>query len=240
MLSVYICEDDPQQLAMLTHYVRSYIMIEELDMELAIATRCPHELWTFIEEKKAFHGIFFLDIDLRATIDGIALGTQIRQKDHKCKIVFLTTHGEKMPLTFKYKIEALDYITKDDRVIIRDRVRSALMDTQTFYTTSQSKDTEILPFKVGNQSRFLPIDQIIYLETSAAKHRLNLHHEEGQLEIYGNLTDIEKMSKNFIRVHHAFLVNKKHVISINRTTREVVLTNGHIIFGSVRLLKNLY
>ncbi len=240
MLSVYICEDNPKQLDMLTHFVQSYIMIEELDMEVTLATKDPHELWTYIKEKDAYYGIFFLDIDLRTSIDGIFLGSKIRQKDRNCKLVFLTTHDEKMPLTFKYKLEALDYISKDDRSIIRDRVRSALIETQNFYTTSQSKDTEILPFKVGNQSRFLPIDQVIYLETSTAKHRLILHHEEGQLEIYGNLTDIEKLSNNFIRVHHAFLVNKKHVLRLDKSTREIMMTNGLTAFGSVRLIKNLF
>lgn len=239
MLSVYICEDDPKQLDLLTHLVQSYIMIEELDMELTMATKDPHELWTSIKEKNTFPGIFFLDIDLRTSIDGIGLASKIRQKDRNCKLVFLTTHEEKMHLTFKYKLEALDFISKDDIRNIRERVRSALIETQSFYTSSQSKSTDILSFKIGNQSRFLPIDKIIYLETSTAKHRLILHHEDGQLEIYGNLKEIEQRSSDFVRVHHAFLVNKNHVLRLDKTNREIMMTNGLTVFGSVRLMKNL-
>ena len=52
--------------------------------------------------------------DLGADINGINLGEEIRQLDPTGYIIFITTHAELSHLTFKYKVEALDYIIKDD------------------------------------------------------------------------------------------------------------------------------
>ncbi|MDY4306465.1 hypothetical protein SNF32_00085 [Enterococcus mundtii] len=42
------------------------------------------------------------------------LGKQIRQYDPTAKIIFVTTYTDFVYLTFLYKVEALDYIIKDN------------------------------------------------------------------------------------------------------------------------------
>ena len=51
-------------------------------------------------------GIYFLDVDLKSDINGIKLGSKIREKDTRGFIIFTTTHLEMSYFAFKYKVEA--------------------------------------------------------------------------------------------------------------------------------------
>ena len=44
MLDVYICEDEKEQLDLFSGYVSNTILIEDLDMRLALSTQDYHEL----------------------------------------------------------------------------------------------------------------------------------------------------------------------------------------------------
>ena len=43
---------------------------------------------------------------------GLDIAKEIRKKDPNATIVFVTTHSEFMPVTFKYRVAALDFIDK--------------------------------------------------------------------------------------------------------------------------------
>ena len=110
MLRVFICEDDTIQRKKLERIIQRYILIEELDMQLQLSTADPFEILTYLNEHPQTAGVFFLDVDLRSTINGIQLGSQIRNLCIDGKIIFITTHHEMLPITFQYKVEAMDYI----------------------------------------------------------------------------------------------------------------------------------
>ena len=59
-------------------------------------------------------GIYFLDIDLKTDMTGLTLAQEIRKYDPRGFIIFITTHSEMSYMTFIYKLEALDFILKDD------------------------------------------------------------------------------------------------------------------------------
>ena len=103
MLKIYICEDDLKQLERITKAVQNTIVIEELDMKVEIASRDPFEIIEHIEDD-AGTGIYFLDVELNANIDGIELASRIRNFDPRGFIIFITTHPELSYLTFKYRV----------------------------------------------------------------------------------------------------------------------------------------
>lgn len=47
-------------------------------------------------------------------MNGFELAQEIRKFDPRGFIIFITTHAELSYMTFTYKVEALDYIIKDD------------------------------------------------------------------------------------------------------------------------------
>src|SRR4051794_9929355 len=110
MQKIYICEDNLSQLNDIKEIIENYILIEELDMEIILATQNPDELIQVLEDNPPSKAIYFLDIDLNHQLDGIQLAQHIRQVDDLGRIIFITTHAELAPVTFRYKVEALDYI----------------------------------------------------------------------------------------------------------------------------------
>ncbi len=76
MIDVYICEDNQKQLNLFKKYISNSIMIESLDMKIALATSDPHELLRKILTAENI-GLFFLDIDLKSDVNGLALAQRI-------------------------------------------------------------------------------------------------------------------------------------------------------------------
>ena len=44
MLDIYICEDNKKQLSLFTGYIRDALLIENLDMQIVLASSDPYEI----------------------------------------------------------------------------------------------------------------------------------------------------------------------------------------------------
>lgn len=112
MYDILICEDDKIQLNQITKIITNLIMIEDFPMKVILSTNSPEEIISHIISNLGTNFIYFLDIDLDSYMNGIELAEKIREIDSLGKIIFITAHEEMAPLTFKYKVEALDFISK--------------------------------------------------------------------------------------------------------------------------------
>lgn len=139
MLKVFICEDNKEERERFSKIISDIILIENYDIELELVSSNPNELINHIA-KNDFSGLYFLDIDLKSEINGIELAAKIRKYDSRGFIVFITTHAEMSYLTFIYKVEAMDYIIKDDYNRIRERIGQCIEDANTKYS---AKTTEL-------------------------------------------------------------------------------------------------
>lgn len=239
MLDVFICEDQESQRRKLESMIERYILIEELEMKLTLSTDDPMELLQYLEEHPTTVGVYFLDVDLGAEINGIQLGSKIRNLCVDGKIIFITTHSELLPLTFKYKVEAMDYILKDKPKEIQIRVQEALDQAQRHYTSENKISDQRIRIEVGNQVRLFDPDEVLFFETSSNSHKLILHLINGSLEFYGKLTEVEELSDAFLRVHRSFVVNQKNITHIDRKNHLISFINGEHCLVSTRKIKPL-
>ena len=113
MIKIFICEDNKNQQEKFKDIISNIIIIENYDMEIELVTENPYEVLEHIKENTT-SGLYFLDVDLHSKINGIQLAEKIRKYDPRGFIVFVTTHAEMSYLTFMYKVEAMDYIIKDN------------------------------------------------------------------------------------------------------------------------------
>ncbi|MBF0779441.1 response regulator, partial [Streptococcus cuniculi] len=60
-MKIIICEDDPKQLERMQTIINNYIMIEEKEMSIELATRDPYELLDHVKSSNDI-GCYFLDI----------------------------------------------------------------------------------------------------------------------------------------------------------------------------------
>ncbi|MCF2717523.1 response regulator [Paenibacillus sp. UKAQ_18] len=111
-MNIFILEDQFIQQRIMEKMVRK--SCEELGICCSnlIVTSKPDLL--LFESKACANNLYFLDIEISGCqMKGLEVAQEIRKYDMYGHIVFVTTHGHLSPLTFQYKVAALDFIIKD-------------------------------------------------------------------------------------------------------------------------------
>lgn len=237
MLEVIICDDNLVFRDKIKTIIENTILRENLDLRLALSIENPEEVINYIE-KNNITGIYFLDVDLKSDINGIRLGEKIRELDSKGFIIFTTAHMEMSYLAFKYKVEAMDYIIKDEEDF-KQRVNSCLIKAYNTYYKEISKEGYI---SINEDSRIINIKlcDILFIETSSTAHKIRVHEENRQIEFYGNLKDIQnELTPNFYRCHKSYIVNKDRIREIDIKNNKIIMVNEEECYVSFRYKKGL-
>ena len=239
MIDIYICEDVQKQRERIAYYVETAIMIEEYDMELKIAT---DDVDVFLQSvrKSKNTGLYFLDIDLGNGRNGLELAREIRQYDPRGFIVFVTSHSEMSLLTFQYKVEALDFIVKDDPRNIQNRIGECMEKAiQRSGNISRGKGRTITIVR-GGQKIILKQDEIEFFETSINEHKLIVHTGQKSMEFAGKIKDIEQeVGEDFLRCHRSYLINKKNIKKIDYINKIIHMKGGAECPISNRMLSHV-
>lgn len=239
MLRIFICEDNKVQLERYQSIIENIILMENYDVELTLATHSPNELLLKVNELKG-PGIYFLDVDLKADINGIQLAEKIREFDIEGFIIFVTTHSEMSYLTFMYKVEAMDYILKDNYNNIRDRISQCIKIATEKYLIN-SKTNKVYSINIEDRVVNVPYSDILLFETSPSIHKIILHTENMQFEFYGKMKNIEKdlINSGFCRCHTSYIINTCNIREIDKKNRFIIMKNGQKCLISTRGLKKL-
>lgn len=97
MLPIYICEDELSiRQHIYSHISDYYAFHPEFEQPEIIAFSDPHQLLSSLPDN-ANMGIYLLDIQLNSDINGLELAKEIRFRDPKGFIIFITSHGEYVP-----------------------------------------------------------------------------------------------------------------------------------------------
>ena len=239
MIDIYICEDNQKQLNLFKKYILNTILIEEMDMKIALATSDPHALLDKILTAENT-GLVFLDIDLKSDMDGLELAQRIRQIQPRCFIIFITSHSEMSFLTFQYKVEALDFIIKDTQEHIKSKIHECLLDVEHKYTSLNNKINRAFVIRQNDRCITIDYNDIICFETSGNIHKVLLHAKKRVIEFSGQLKEVEKqLDYRFYRCHRSYIVNRDNITEVDFTAMTVSMNNGETIPVSVRLKKGL-
>ena len=225
MLDIYICEDNKKQLSLFTGYIRDALLIENLDMQIVLASSDPDEI---LEGMKAM-GVFFLDIDLKSRINGLTLAQEIRKLQPRCFIIFITSHSEMGFLTFQYKVEPLDFIIKSSTEDIKRKIHDCLLNVQEKETSPANSQMGKFLLRQSDRTISIGYDEILFFETSDNIHKITLHARQRLLEFPGQLGDIEKeLDQRFYRCHRSYLVNTDNIAEIDYGQLMIRMKNGEI------------
>lgn len=238
MIDIYICEDNISQLNLIRQYINNTILIEELDMKISLATSNPYKLLDSLSADNI--GVFFLDINLHSDINGLLLAQKIRKLKPRCFIIFVTSHSEMCVLTFQYKVEALDFIIKDDAHSMKLKIHECLLYIADKHAALNNSIVKM--FNVPITDRMIAIDynDIIFFETSANIHKIILHTKERNIEFSGQLKEISlQLDSRFYRCHQSYLINISHIKEVNFLHGIVTMTTGDICPVSTRAKSEL-
>lgn len=239
MLKIYVCEDIEVQRGKIQKVIENIVLMEDLDMELCCVSEDPHRILEKVKETEDV-GIYFLDIDLGADMTGLTLAQEIRKYDPRGFIIFVTTHSEMSYMTFIYKLEALDFILKDNSEELGKRVYECILKANQRFASVNNKVQANFSVKVNEKVFTVDYDEILFFETSPNVHKIILHCKNRQMEFLGKIKDIEKeLDERFYRCHRSFLVNRDNIKEIDFLNRVIYMVNGDECLVSSRMMKGL-
>ena len=239
MLNIYLCEDNTQQRNLISDYIEKAILIEDYDLNFACSSSDPYTILDTIKECPQT-GLYFLDIDLGCDMNGLTLAQEIRKHDPRGFIVFVTTHSEMSYMTFTYKVEAMDFIIKDNQKKLQNRIHQCIVNAYSKYSSTNNHSEKTFTIKTGDKEYCIAYDNILYFETSQNPHKLLLHTANSTIEFQGKLKDIlSVLDERFTLCHRSFLINKNHISEINIKERTVTMSNHDVCVISAKLMKTI-
>ncbi len=239
MLRIHVCEDNEDQRERIKNVIEQFIDMEELDMELGIVAEHPEEVLVATKHETVT-GIFFLDIDLQNQMNGMDLARKIREYQPRCFIVFVTTHSEMSYMTFSYKVEAMDFIIKDNFDDMENRIHQCLLHAKQLYHESSRENFKFFKVKTVGRVQEISYDDILFFEVSSNSHKLVLHGKNQLMEFSGKLKEVkEELDDRFYQCHRSYIVNKDNIAEIKEAERVIVMAGGEICPMSVRLGRKL-
>lgn len=239
MLKVFICEDNKIQKNKFKNIIEKIISAKDYSIKIEKSTSNPYEILDYLKTNKTC-GIYFLDVNLNSDINGIQLAEQIRKYDPRGFIIFITSHAEMSYLTFLYKVEALDYIIKDNYNNISQRIEECLKNSIAKYDATCNNSEKFFSLKINDKIVNVNFNDIYYFETSSQIHKVILHSTNRQVEFYSKMKDIEKkLDERFCRCHNSFIVNKDKIQEIDKKNRIAHMVNGEDCLISTRGIKPL-
>lgn len=240
MLKVYVCEDIKVQRERMKSVIENIILMEDMDMEVVMVSSNPYDILETARNTEEV-GIYFLDIDLQADINGLELAKEIRKYDPRGFIVFVTTHSEMSYMTFIYKLEAMDFILKDAQAEeVSKRVYECMLKANERFGSNNNRVQDVFTVKANDRKYSVEYDEIMFFETSTNVHKIILHCKNRVMEFYGKIKELEsELDDRFYRCHRSFLVNKNNIREIDYEEKVIHMINGEECYMSSRLMKGL-
>lgn len=217
MIAIYLCDDDDAVREQIQKEIDSKILIEDYDMRIAASEGNAETFLEIVRRAPQKRNIYFLDVDLKdENYDGFLLGKEIRRTDPHATLIYITSFENLAYRTFQYHLEAFDYIIKnpENQKESIDRCLESLC--QRLQDEKQNDAVGVYSVKIGNTLKHVPIQDILYFETSSRAHHVILHTDYSRIDFVGDLNEIEQQMGNaFIRTHRSYLAAVDKITEID-------------------------
>lgn len=241
MFPIYICDDNVIELKRFKKIITEIITGEGFtEMFVASATPNPMEILAKLGEN-TIPALYFLDIDLgQGVIDGIELASRIRKNNAKAVIVMITGYNFALE-TYKMQIGVKDYILKGDIKEMSQRIKACLVDARLPLAEPDDSDRTFLTIHSNYTKIAVDVNEIYYIEVAVGTQRkLNIHKRNGFMSASATLKEITgQASDTILQCHKSYMINIKHVVSIDTKNRKVVMDNGIIVPVSIIYIKKI-
>ncbi len=191
--------------------------------------------------------VLFLDIELK-DMTGFDLLRSLGE--HRPHVIFTTAHEGYAVRAIRFS--ALDYLLKPiDATELQEAITKAAdvirtsekpgMVDMLLKNIDRSSGDRVIALPVNDGLELIHVNEVLACESDS--NYTTLHLREGKpLVISRTLKEFEDLlgEQDFLRVHHSFLVNKKHIKKyIKGEGGEVILSNGKNIPVSRRKKQDL-
>lgn len=242
MLNIYLCDDESSQLENLSKTIEEVIEKNHYNMSVVLSTTSPFPVLNNIKISNSKINMYFLDVDLNTTMNGIELAHKIRTFDPRAFIVIVSAYEEYMPLTFSYMIEPLAYILKGNQLDISEQISHCLKLAKDRYETTINKKISTDYLTLHTKTRTIEIDpkDLYYITISSIPHTLEICSKRKLTQVRGSINDtIQKLPGNFIKISRETIINTNYIKEFDNKMRTLTLINESLFHVSVRKCKDI-
>ena len=229
MIKIYICEDDANQLTKIQTTVSRLISENKYPMSISAYSTNPTDIIDAVELKSPeYLGLYFLDIELNADIDGFELAKKIRELDPRGFIVFVTTHSELLHLTFEYLIEQLGYIIKASTIDMDIQIEKCMANAVAKYKALKDNHeaNQTISFSTLTKEYHFNPKELIYITLSSIPHTIEICSKHTIIQSRGNISDtLKKLPKYFVQISRDTIINVYAVSHYDKITQKLRLKN---------------
>ena len=212
MLNFVLCDDNLNIVKKLKEMLEILFVKNDIDAKIGLFTDKPQKVLEY--EKENIVDVLVLDINLNSNISGIDLAKEIRKKNKKVYIIFLTGHLEYSLVA--YSVKTFDYRPKPITLERLEITLKRLLDD----LDNESSNNFI---KINNKT-IINEKEINYIKKDGMK--LIFCTGSGNYETYSSFNKIENLlPDNFVRCHKSYIANTDTIQNIN-------MNNNKIVFNS--------
>lgn len=240
MIDIFICDDNKKHLNKIADIVKDILIFHDLNEQLALTTDNPRHLLESLQKTTSNVGLYFLDVHFRSELNGFQLAEQIREIDPRGYIVFISSHIELSYLPFTYRLEAMDFILKDQTEFLRQRVCECMLTVAHREEKATAKSgVSYVTIRLQGQLYKIDTKDLIVIHTTEDQHRLALVTSSGVRKIYGTIKEwaAQLSSDHFIQCSASEIVNKAYIDNIDLKTGTILLKNKSRAYFSTQYLK---
>lgn len=216
-IQIALCDDNPQDIKNLSELIQSYQQEFANNFEISLFFSASELLQHHKEGHR--YDIIFLDIEI-SNEDGIEAAQTIRKLyDYHTKIVFTTNYPKYM--TESFGIHPFHYLLKE---IDREQLFSVLSDAISILQKEQNSITFI---ETHTSQALIACDKIYYISTdNNGRNLLYIHLFDSSMKDRSTIKNYYDLlhDKDFIIPCRGYLVNLKHVATIEKNT--IILDNN--------------
>lgn len=210
MYNIGICDDGESTCALLEKMVQQYAKNRKQKMDIQV-WYTGEKLCEYLKQG-GYLDILFLDIRL-SNMTGIETGDFIRNKleNREMKIIYIS--GESSYAQKLFKTQPVDFLVKPISM-------QQLEDVLNLAFRLLEKNAQRFEFQNGRDYYYIPYSEIIYFESKGRKIKITTVDVEK--EFYGAIRELEKkLPQEFLTIHQAYMINKKHVARYTYETVEM-------------------
>ncbi|MFZ5987527.1 MAG: LytR/AlgR family response regulator transcription factor [Bacillota bacterium] len=238
MLKIIIVEDNSKHLEAISFYINSYLIQAGIHGKILLETGDPKEVLEFVKGSGSSPNVFFIDIDLNSTINGMELAQEIKQILNKAYIIFITHYLKYQQCAFR--IHAYEFLPKP---VTKEYLNKCIRDiynelSETTFGNECDEDKMII--KSGHKDLYIKKHEILFIEKQGNKALVNTL--KSQCTCYLPLEHFEQAfsnDRNLLRCHKSFIVNKDYIKEIRFNKLEIELITGKVCYMSRKYKKGL-
>lgn len=236
--TIVICDDDVRQannLSLKVGIALSMVPTDNMDIDYEVGKVASkyQDVLDYLDNNKIDGGIYFLDIELDDNKNGVDLAVEIKKRDERAQIIFITAYNEYMPMTFERRIGAVDYINKLDPHF-QSRLNYTVKDALISLDKNNLAKKFTFTYRFGRQIKNINMDNVLYICTTKSAHKLLLVADNMQSEFVGDIKAVDEKNELLVKISQSCLINPKNAKTIDLRKRTITMNDGTVLKFSRR------